>query len=563
VRSPAGSETVPISTTTSPTPRVTEPREAFDWPGWIIDGCRRLLQDGRVALAVIAALIVGTAIVELRSLINHDTAWYLYAGSQYLAGGQLYRDVFVDVNPPLGFFLTLPPVILARLTGLFAVDLFIVYVYLLIVLSLAATWWLLRADSGLSRIAQRGLMILAAVVLTVTPADQFGQREHLMMVLALPYLALAVLSARGHGIPWPAATAIGLAAGLGFAIKPYYLLVPLALEVYRLAAGRGRRTLLRPETLGLAATLVAYALVVVLVTPEYLTRIVPYALEVYNQAYQNPLLVVLWRIETVMLPVGCLVHVATRRNQLAPQLGDVFMIASAVFFITYLAQMKGWDYQLYPASSCLILGYGALLLNHLAASRSEPAAPGATSLTRGIAVASLLLIAILTGNDAVHLGYKLRFTEIMTPYVERYARNHAIVVLGSNVSAGFPLVNFSRVDWSSRFPTLWLLPGVIRKRASGEASDPALLDEMESFTRDAVIADLTARPPDLIMVDDRDRKTYFGDLAFDYLDYFKQDPRFARIWSDYVWVAEEVDFDIYRRRCAPDCQSSALPTQSH
>ena len=159
----------------------------------------------------------------------------------------------------------------------------------------------------------------------------------------------------------------------------------------------------------------------------------------------------------------------------------------------------------------------------------------------------------LAGNDAAHLGYKNRFTDIMAPYVERYAPNGSIAILGSNVWPGFPLVNYSGVGWSSRFPTLWLLPGTIQKRMSGEADNPALLDEMERFTRESVVADLSAQPPDVIIVDDREKKSYFGAAPFDYLAYFGEDPRFLRIWSNYVWVAEEVGFDVYRRRCAPNC----------
>ncbi len=397
-----------------------------------------------MALAITLALLIGTFINQLLSFINHDTAWYLHAGAQYLEGGELYRDVFVEVNPPLGFFLALPPVILARLSGLFAVDLFVVYFYGLIVVSLLVTWRLLSADHDLAPASRRGLLILATVIMTICPADQFGQREHFLMVLVLPYLVLAVLTARGLRLSWAAAMGLGLAAGLGFALKPHYLLVPLALEAYRFAATRRWQTLLRPETLGLAATVAIYAAVVVWVTPEYLSRILPYALEVYNQAYRNPLWVVLWRIETVMLPVGCIVHFATRRNQQVPELGDVFMIASSVFFIAYVAQMKGWSYHLYPASTCLILGYGALFLNHLTAPRGEAAAPVPRSLTRGIAAASLVVIAILAGNDAAHLGYKNRFTDIMAPYVERYAANGSIAILGSNVWPGFPLGQLQR-----------------------------------------------------------------------------------------------------------------------
>jgi len=510
-------------------------------------------------MGVVAALLAVTFVVRLQSLINHDTAWYLYAGARYLEGGALYRDVFVEVNPPLAFFLTLPPVVLSQLTGWFAVDLFVVYFYLLIAASLAVTWRLLGADPDLPPSTRHGVLVLAAIVLTVGPADQFGQREHFLMALVLPYLVLTALRARGRELSWAAAAALGFAAGLGFALKPHYLLVPLALEVYRLAATRRWRAVVRAETLGLVAAGAAYGAVVVWLAPDYLSRIVPYALAVYNQAYQNPLWAVLWRVETVMLPLGCLAQVGTRRNQASPQLGDVSMLASAVFFLAYAIQMKGWSYHLYPASSCLILGYGGLLLNHLAAPGKATAAPDPARLTRGIAVASLVLIAILAGNDARQLSYKNRFTDIMTPYVERYAPHGAIAILGSNVWPGFPLVNYSQVGWSSRFPTLWLLPGAIRQRRGGEVADPALLDDLERFTRDSVIADLSARPPEVIIVDDRAQKSYFGAEPFDYLAYFGADPRFARIWSDYVWVAEEVGFDIYRRRCAPDCRSAPLP----
>jgi hypothetical protein len=282
-------------------------------------------------------LLVGTFVVHLLSLINHDTAWYLEAGAQFLQGGELYRDIFVEVNPPLGFFLTLPPVVLSHVTGLFVVDLFIAYFYLLILVALVATWQLLGADTALSPVARRGMLILVALILTICPSDQFGEREHFLVTLALPYLLLVALRAKGLPVPHETALAVGLVAGLGFALKPHFLLVPLALEAYRLASLRRLNGLLRAETLGLATTFAAYAAVVIWATPEYLTRIVPYALEVYNEGHHNPVLPVVWRIETVMLPIGCLVHFATRRHQRAPHLGDVFMISSAGLFFAYVA----------------------------------------------------------------------------------------------------------------------------------------------------------------------------------------------------------------------------------
>ena len=107
-------------------------------------------------------------VAQLGSTLHHDAAWYLIAGARYLEGGTLYRDVFVDVNPPLGMFLTLPPVVLARLMGAYSIPIFIVYVYLLIVLSLAVIWQLQRTDTQSPAVLRRGMFIAAAVVLIVS-----------------------------------------------------------------------------------------------------------------------------------------------------------------------------------------------------------------------------------------------------------------------------------------------------------------------------------------------------------------------------------------------------------
>ena len=136
--------------------------------------------------------------------------------------------------------------------------------------------------------------------------------------------------------------------------------------------------------------------------------------------------------------------------------------------------------------------------------------------------------------------------EMMAPHVERHAAGGSIAILTSNVWPGFPLVNTTGVGWSSRFPTLWLLPGAVGKTGP-------VFEDIVRFTRDAVVEDFSRTPPDLVIVDDREMKSYFGGRPFDYIAYFTADPRFARIWSRYEWVADEGDYRLYRRRqiCPP------------
>ena len=78
------------------------------------------------------------------------------------------------------------------------------------------------------------------------------------------------------------ALAIGIGAGLGFALKHYFLIVPGALELWLLACtGRHWRPF-RPETLAIGGVGGAYA-TALLVEGNYLTRMVPLVRLAYGQ----------------------------------------------------------------------------------------------------------------------------------------------------------------------------------------------------------------------------------------------------------------------------------------
>src|SRR5207237_10238392 len=55
---------------------------------------------------------------------------------------------------------------------------------------------------------------------TVLPNEHFGQREHLMFVARAPYLMASMARAEGVQLRLGSALAIGLVAGVAFALKP-------------------------------------------------------------------------------------------------------------------------------------------------------------------------------------------------------------------------------------------------------------------------------------------------------------------------------------------------------
>lgn len=508
--------------------------------------------EGRLGSAVFVAVLLGTLHAQLSWLINHDSAWYLYAVGAFFDGGRIYQDVFFEVNPPLAFFLTIPPVYASRLTGFAPEDVFVVYVFGLIVLSLVSIAGLLRRRPRLPAVFRRGLLFTVLLSLALSPARDFGQREHLMLILSLPYIVLVALRASGAACGRRTALLAGAMAGIGFSLKPHFFLVAAGLELYCLVRRQSLRVTVRTETVAVAAVVVVYCLAVVLLTPEYLTRVLPYALEVYNNSYRRPLEFVLWRQETLLLPVVVLLNRVARRNETRREFPDVFCITAGCFFLIYLVQMKGWTYQLYPVSASLVLAAGATLARALA---DAPAGAGrrfATGAAAGSALAAVAVLAGLLGAAIWRGGYRNDFMERMAPIVREHAAGSAIYVFTTNVSHGFPLVNYAGVAWSSRFPTQWLLPGVVHRRRDMTndmtAEGRVRLAEIERYLVDAVVADFRRYRPALVFVDMRRDKPYFGGLEFDYLAYFSADPRFAEIWSHYEPLETSGSYWIYKRR---------------
>jgi hypothetical protein len=85
-----------------------------------------------------------------------------------------------------------------------------------------------------------------------------------------------------RGLNAPLAILVGLFAGVGMALKPYYLALWLSIELYLALRRRSVSVWLRAEHLVIVGVLALYALFVLLGTPEYLKSVVPLAQQVYG-----------------------------------------------------------------------------------------------------------------------------------------------------------------------------------------------------------------------------------------------------------------------------------------
>jgi hypothetical protein len=439
-----------------------------------------------------------------------------------------------------------PPVLAARLLQLSPEACFFVYVSLLGAASLALCERLLRSAAA-SNAQRAGILAAIWVCFYVLPLNVFGEREHLMLILALPYMLLAGLRLSGGDCTAAFAGFIGAVAALGFGLKPYFLIAPALIELYGLAVHRSLRSLLRSETIALAIGIAAYGAAIFVLHPDYVSFIVP-AVRLLYDSYDRDLGLQAAQLGALLpnfvLPI--IVYVVARRHGVGGRLSDVLAIAAAGFLAAFLIQAKGWFYHLLPALSALWLAVAVCVVTGFV----QPRLSATPSMRRLIGAAGVGALLILL-SVPIRLGpYNNGYYDELLPAAREYGTGRTIYAFSAQGTVGFPLVNELHAQWASRFMAQWLLPGVLRRLAedpTGNASNRMQLQDIERYAVNAVIEDLQRTPPDLIIVD-RSKDVYPVYVQIDFLAYFSRDPRFALIWRNYAKVAATKHFDLWLRR---------------
>jgi hypothetical protein len=465
----------------------------------------------------VALTIVGIAVtLRIFGSIDADVSWQLWAAHQLNGGARLYRDIN-EINPPLWFWMGMPVDRLADLIHVRSDHVLIAAVGGVAALSIAATERLLHSISPV----QRTLLVgFAALVLAAMPWLQFGQREHLAMIGALAYAALIAARRTGRVVPSRLAFAVGAGAGLGFALKHYFLLVPILLELWLLASQGRKWRPIRPETVGMVAVGTFYALAVVLWARDYFSIALPLIRISYGATGAERVIdlfqpAVLTALASLAL---LLAHPRMLRSD-RTGLASASILAAIGFAGAYYIQAKGWSYHAVP-----LAGFAAI-----AVAASLTIEPRARFVI--LAAPALLLLPLLIGaQQAVHSSPRdvdLRHA------LEGLHAGDAVGFIGTDPSLGWPQTVEERFRYPSRYSSFWMMRSVVRNAAAGNPN-PALL----RFGEDAVeqtVQDYECMPPKRIIVVRPPAGSAKGE--FDILAFFLRDPQFAELLAHYRSVS--------------------------
>src|SRR6185437_13002038 len=320
----------------------------------------------RVLPALLPALLFLP--VVLAPPVNHDVAAVLDFSQRWLAGEHLYSDL-IDVNPPLIFVLNLIPAWMASVTPLDGVQ----ALHLCLLGYGGFCWWLAFRvrDRAAEGAVQRAFLDVLPALFLLDAGYDFGQREHLMAVGALPYVLCAARRSRGERPR--GRIAVGLTAGAAFALKPHFLGIPALIELSvilaRAPAGVPMLAALRAGLLASLRDPVPWVMVAVwaiylaslpLVFPDYLGVVVPLVWDFYLDlgGLTVAQMLLLPRMATALCLLLPLLWLAFRRapfrrrslRHLGPEaaLPRLLVFAARGALASALAQHTGWSYHILP-----------------------------------------------------------------------------------------------------------------------------------------------------------------------------------------------------------------------
>lgn len=494
------------------------------------------LKQNFVHIALVTSVFLLSAYVLGDHYLNHDSSWYLISTLWWIEGIPIYQEI-LELNPPLAFYLTAPPVFFAKVAGINPVLGMKAYVYLIAAISLILGNRILSRDGRFQKNDIMVFNVVAAIGLVIIPLGTFAQREHLMVLFAWPYVVLSI--SQTETLTRREQVIIGLYSSLGFALKPYFLAIPLLITISRMLSERRLKIAVSAQNVTIFGFCVFYVFLSYVLHPSYFTDVIPKTILVYD-AYKSSLSAVFDRAEWVTFYF----ILAFLTIYLCPQSplknASIILAAASVGALSsYLVQSKGWAYQMLPYSAFVWIFMCIVALTLYKQVKMRIA---------GV-ITAIIAVFLLPFPSTFAGAYKSPSSIQFATYFTCKNADRSYQVFSSNVYPSFPLGNRANAVPAVRSPALWLFPGIVHRLAENpQQPERAYLQDVLKEYTGTIIDDLERSNPDVMFFDDREYKSYFQGAQFDYIAHFRSYPRFEALWKKYNFVEKAYKYKVYRRK---------------
>lgn len=492
-------------------------------------------------VAAIAALACLPYFLSLT--LTHDVSWQFWTARQMIGGVPLYERI-MEINPPLWFWMAVP---FTFLGNYFAVQPDRFYIAAIVIGTLWAaitTGRFVHPENAQKRLL---LILVIFAFCWFAPLYDFGQREQIAAIFALPYCALILKRQQKEAVNTGQALLIGLLAASGFALKHYFVLVPLVLELWlfwrsdKPFAAR-LRAAFRPETMTLAIFAAIYAGIVLTVMPAFLEKMVPLVAAAYA-GYERHMALQLLRTEFFiwLLALASMPALRRKAGERDRSIADILTIAGIAFIAGYFLQRKGWQYHAIPGTVLL-----ALACYHYLSCQKELAKT--ITLHPAAFMAALLFVPTGLGRGP----YDSDWASEMPRYYDQAKKGDAVLILTTDPRRIFPFVEKYNLVWPSRYFSFWMLAAISRAETNDRSQviikmTPEL-QRLSAQIRRETVQDMKCHPPALILSQIRSRRNNKAPYRLPMTEFFQRDAEFAAyLAANYRLEKTDWMYETYRR----------------
>lgn len=491
------------------------------------------------------------AILNCRTIyhwpINHDVGWFLYIAGEALSGKKLYTDI-IEVNPPLIVYAFVALKYFSQLTGIRDLVVFQYAVFFIALISIFLSYRILSFDiKNSNRIYIPSLCFLLLYLFTTRNGLMFGQREQLTVMLCLPYIFMTALRCRDVQFTKKISVITGVMAGLGIAMKPFFIPVWLGMEIYGVYY-QSYLSLKRLEHLALLSVFIIYALCVLIFVPAYIQLAYKF-MDIYRGYYATNLTVLLTDHSTIIALLVVIGNAVIPRSPELKHIRGLLSVALVMFLLAVFLQDKGWDYHWICVDVISYILFGTIMID---GSIKLDRIAGKTLFMKTTAV--IIIAVSITFSLKDYYSVRKQWQAMAdAPYflfdfvglVNKYIPHGTISSLSPTVHAVWPLINYTGIKWGSRYNNMWLIPGLFHESGvSPKTFTNRPLNTVSATEREFihnVSEDLKVNQPGLLIVPEGAPDP--GMRGFNYIAYFSRDRRFRKVFKTYKYVG---DMDIYK-----------------
>ena len=408
--------------------------------------------------------------------LNHDVALNLHYGKLIAEGKLPYVD-FIDNNPPLIMYLSVLPVIVSRVTGVVLPSTFLLLVALLVVWSVLSVRGILVRQTHMAGRYESDVLVAVWAAFSLSlwfwHHNSFGQREHLFVILYVPYLFLRYLRWHGCNFRVWRSVSLGIAAGIGACIKPHFLFIAVLPEIYWLVTSRNVTKLVKPEIIAFVTIAFVYSVHFLLlpesVQNQFFSRWVPLIWKYYNvygssMSYQirHPIFLV----SVAVVVISFLIRASNKSFTWTFVRPASILVIGGLF--AYFVQQKGWGYHCIPA-----LAFAALLVGVIIGQADVITFPEkpktrqtfefiiSEKQTRTILLFCLITLVAVTATISFTRKLSDHFSNssadlILKAILQHSRPDDSVLVISTSVIDIYPALLFSGRKQGSRY--LWTFP---------------------------------------------------------------------------------------------------------